>query len=52
MYGFAVSGRKMYVNVLIDRVVESTERVIGEKQFSFGEHRSCSDQISAVNEIC
>ena len=40
----------MYAKILIERVMESTER--GEKQCGLRKDRSCSGQILAVRQLC
>ena len=43
---------QMYAKVLINLVVESTERVIGEDQCDFRKDKNCSDQIFVAGQLC
>uniref|UniRef100_UPI003EB93A31 RNA-directed DNA polymerase n=1 Tax=Klebsiella pneumoniae TaxID=573 RepID=UPI003EB93A31 len=43
---------KVYGRVLIRRVREGTEGVIGDEQCGFRRGRGCTDQIFAVRQVC
>ena len=43
---------KVYGRVLINRIRDKTENVIGEVQGGFRRGRGCTDQIFIVRQIC
>ena len=43
---------KLYGRILIGRIREQTERVIGEEQCGFRTARGCTDQIFTVRQLC
>ena len=43
---------KVYGRILIERVIENSERQIGEGQSGFRKGRSCADQIFVLRQIC
>ena len=43
---------KVYGRILIERVIESSERQIGEEQSGFRKGRSCADQIYVLRQVC
>uniref|UniRef100_A0A8C8DHP6 ribonuclease H n=1 Tax=Oryzias sinensis TaxID=183150 RepID=A0A8C8DHP6_9TELE len=43
---------KVYGRVLINRVVEGTECMIGEEQCGFRRGRGCVDQVFVVRQVC
>ena len=43
---------KVYGRVLIERVIECTDKAIGEEQCGFRSGRGCIDQIFVVRQIC
>uniref|UniRef100_A0A3P9JF00 ribonuclease H n=1 Tax=Oryzias latipes TaxID=8090 RepID=A0A3P9JF00_ORYLA len=43
---------KVYGRVLINRVVEGTEGMIGEEQCGFRRGRGCVDQVFVVRQVC
>ena len=43
---------KLYGRILIERVREGTENVIGEEQGGFRRGRGCVDQVFAMRQVC
>ena len=43
---------KVYGRILINRIIDETENVIGEVQSGFRRGRGCTDQIFTVRQIC
>ena len=43
---------KLYGRMLIKRVKDGTECIIGEEQSGFRQGRGCMDQVFAVRQVC
>jgi hypothetical protein len=43
---------KLYGRVLLNKISDVTESVIGEEQCSFRRGRGCVDQVFAVRQLC